>query len=105
MKRVNEILDARNLGAVIGGDWEGWSWAEGKILAPDWREGVGPDDIRTLPYLDALTVEFRRAHHNYEKEIALLRDKLATPTRNEQYYRKQLRIVAKLGGVLQRIAG
>ena len=105
MKRIAEILDARKLGAVIGGDWQGWSWAEGKIFAPGWREGVGPDDIRALPYLNELAEDYRRATQRYDAEMARMREKLERANESEKYYRKQLRIAAKLGVALQRIAG
>ena len=105
MKRVTEILDAKDLGAIISTDWEGWSWGEGKIYAPEWTQGLGPEDIRTLPYLNTLAEAYRRANRNYETEMARMREKLEIATKNEEYYRKQLRIAAKLGRVLQQIAG
>lgn len=105
MKRIAEILGARNLGAVISGDWQGWSWAEGKIVAPGWAEGVSPDEIRALPYLNELAEDYRRATQRYDTEMARMREKLESANRSEKHCRKQLRIAAKLGVVLQRIAG
>ena len=105
MKRVAEILEAKDLGTIIGTDWKGWYWAEGKIYAPEWREGLGPDDTRALPYLNSVAAEYRRANQHYETEMARMRHELEVATKSEAYYRKQLRIAAKLGRVLQRIAG
>ena len=103
MKRLTEILDAKELAAIIGADWEGWSWGEGKICAPEWTQGLGPEDIRALPYLNTLAEAYRRANRNYEMEMARMRDKLEIATRNEEHYRSQLKIAARLGRVLQRI--
>ena len=102
---MTEILDAKkDLGAIISSDWQGWYCAEGKIYAPAWREGLGPDDIRALPYLNSVAEEFRRANQNYETEMARMRHELEISRKNEAYYRNQLRIAAKLGRALQRIA-
>ena len=105
MKRLTEIRNERNLGAIIGGDWEGWTWHEGKIYAPGWREGLSPDELRALPFLHSVVEEYRRANWNYEAEMAQMRNKVETATKNEAYFRNQLQIAKKLGIVLQRIAG
>lgn len=105
MKRLHEIRNEKNLGTLIGGDWEGWTWHEGKIYAPGWSEGLGPDELRALPYLNSVVEEYRRANWNYETEMARMRNKVDLATKNESYYRNQLQIAGKLGIVLQRIAG
>lgn len=105
MKRLHEIRNEKNLGTIIGGNWGGWTWHEGRIYAPGGREGLGPDDLRALPYLHSIVKEYRRANWNYETEMARMRNKVDLVNKNAAYYRNQLQIAGKLGIVLQRIAG
>jgi hypothetical protein len=49
VKSVNKFLVAKNLGTIIVVEREGWSWAGGKIFAPQWREGLGPKELRAVP--------------------------------------------------------
>jgi hypothetical protein len=88
MKRMAEILEAKDLGAIIGTDWKGWYWAEGKIYAPEWREGLGPDDTRALPYLNSVAAEYRRANQHYETEMARMRHELEVNSRWRQKARR-----------------
>jgi len=105
MNKVPDIIRAGDVGAILGPDWEGWSWYEGKIYAPEWRQGLGPGDIRALPYLNALAADYRRANRKYDTELARMQVEVDIAIKNEAFYRSQLRLEAKLGHLLERIAG
>jgi hypothetical protein len=94
---------ARDLGAIIGPDWQGWTWNDGQIFAPEWRRGLTPAEIRAIPYLRALEADGRRKREKHRQEVRMLRAAAELATRRAEFYRRQVRLEATLGLALQRI--
>lgn len=83
--------------AIAGSDWAGWSFGrDGLLYAPEWRAGLGPGDIRALPYLNALAADHRRQ----QRECAELRRQVDAVARLAGFYRRQLVAESRLGLML-----
>jgi hypothetical protein len=82
-----------------GPDWQGWRLRNGRIWAPEWRNGVSPGEIRAVPYLYASQAEAQRM----AREIQTLKKQLAAVARLAAWYRRQLTRESRLGLALSRI--
>jgi hypothetical protein len=82
-----------DLELVGGAEWQGWSIQGEFIYAPEWRGGLGPGHIRSLPYLMQISSEMRRQ----EREFAAVRQQLAAVTRLCGWYRRQLVLESRAG--------
>lgn len=82
-----------DLSEIAGPSWAGWTVANGKIYAPEWRQGLTPGEIRALPFLRAIEADHRRQG----RELAAERARSATLARLAGFYRRNLVRESRLG--------
>lgn len=104
-RRLASYHVCNDLSVIWGKDWAHFQFVAGTLVAPGWRRGFGPHEIKAMFFrvqmVSSLEAEARQLRRDLERE----RERCEALERSNYFYREQVKQAARFGLMFERVFG